>query len=88
MENELISHRLQGDILRALSVFHPYAPTGKQYFNCFGERDEFQMVINVMSLVAKGLVSRRAVIDVKGCATLSLCHLKLTQKGFSYALTH
>lgn len=88
MENELISHRLQGDILRALSVFHPYAPTGKQYFNCFGERDEFQMVINVMSLVAKGLVSRRAVIDVKGRATLSLCHLKLTHKGFSYALTH
>ncbi|NJD84707.1 hypothetical protein [Candidatus Erwinia dacicola] len=65
MENKLISHRLQGDILRALSVFHPYAPTGKQYFNCFSERDEFQMVINIMSLLAKGLVSRRAVIDVK-----------------------
>ncbi|RAP70462.1 hypothetical protein WKI72_02755 [Candidatus Erwinia dacicola] len=62
MENKFISYRLQGDILRALFVFHPYAPTGKQYFNCFGERDEFQMMINIMSLVAKGLVSRRAVI--------------------------
>lgn len=88
MENELDSHRLQGDILRALSVFHPYALTGRQYFNCFGEHDEFQMVISVMSLVAKGLVSRRAVVDVNGCATLSLCHLKLTKKGFSHALTH
>lgn len=89
MQN-LLSPRLQQDILQALSVFHPYAPTGKQYFNCFGERDEFQMLINIMSLVVKGLVSRRAVTRGKGCVALSLSlrHLRLTRKGFSHALTH
>jgi hypothetical protein len=87
MVSKLISHTLQGDILRVLSVFHPYAPTGKQYFNCFAENNELQMLVNIMMLIEKGLVSRRAIKVVNGHATLYLCHVKLTKKGLSKMLT-
>lgn len=88
MKGNLISYRLQADILKVLSVFHPHALTGEEYSDCFGDNDEYQILQNVISLISRGLISCRAVTVKNGETTLKLCHLRLTGKGINYAAKH
>lgn len=87
MAHDFISQQLQSDIIRALLIFYPYAPTGKQYFNCFGDRDASGMLMSIISLKEKGYIPPEAVAETRENSTLLLCHLRLTPKGFSHALT-
>ncbi len=47
MTDFILSLKLQKDIIKALSLFQPYAMTARQYMSCFGDVDEFVIIANV-----------------------------------------
>lgn len=77
MDN-LLSVQLQRDILRVLMVFQPYYMTASQYFDCFGDCDEFRMLANVEALISQGLINESATHVCDGEKFISLGQLKLT----------
>lgn len=86
MQDNILSPRLQHDILKALSVFHPYPPSGRQYYSCFSDVSEFQMTANITILIERQLVSDLALKKEGEKIKLRLSHLLLTQEGFDYAV--
>ncbi|THD43914.1 hypothetical protein ERD95_19650 [Enterobacteriaceae bacterium ML5] len=77
MNSNLLSEDLQKYILNALSIFHPDSMTARQYFDWFGDCDEFTILANVEALIRKGLVDKQAIRTCDGERFLSLGHLKL-----------
>lgn len=47
MSNFLLSMKLQNDLVKALSVFHPEVMTAQQYMNCFDGVAEFVILSNI-----------------------------------------
>lgn len=76
--NNLLSVQLQRDILNALLIFQPHHMTASQYFDCFGDCDEFRMLANVDALISQGLVNENAIHVCDGEKFISLGQLKLT----------
>lgn len=76
LSNNILSEKLQKDILNALSIFHPQPMPVGQYLDCFGDYDEFQMIANVEALISKGLIHENAIHRHDGQGFLSLSQLK------------
>ncbi|EOZ4640582.1 hypothetical protein ACQRKX_003564 [Enterobacter cloacae] len=87
MQNDVLSARLQHDILKALSVFHPHPPSGRQYYSCFADVSEFQMTENISVLIKRRMISRLAIKKHGEDVNLRLAYLRLTQYGFDYAIS-
>ncbi|QXA48972.1 hypothetical protein I6L58_20135 [Enterobacter cancerogenus] len=85
--NKLLSLELQKDILDALLVFHPHRMTADQYFECFGDCDEFQMLANVDALIGQGLIDDTAIHVCDGEKFISLGQLKLSKIALQKART-
>lgn len=83
--NNLLSAKLQRDILDALSTFHPHHMTASQYFDCFGDCDEFRMLANVEALINQGLINENAIHICDGEKFISLGHLKLSEIALKQA---
>ncbi|MCW0974185.1 hypothetical protein [Pantoea sp. JV6] len=85
MSSKLLSIKLQKDILRALSIFHPHPMTTRQYLSCFDDVDEFRMLANIEELIRQGLVHQEALRCCDGEQFLCLGRLKLESKGYDLA---
>lgn len=85
MGDKILSLRIQKDILRALSVFHPKAMTAKQYLSCFGDIDGLVMMMNVNELIRRGLVHQEAIRYCEEEPFLCLGKLKLLPEGYGMA---
>ncbi|WP_191938354.1 hypothetical protein IFU37_014660 [Pantoea agglomerans] len=85
MSNKLLSVKLQKDILRALSIFHPHPMTTRQYLSCFDDVDELRMLANIEELIRQGLVHQEALRCCEGEQFLCLGRLKLESKGYDLA---
>lgn len=48
-----------------------------QYFNCFGDCDDFRMIVNVKALISKRLIHENAIHSNGGKSFLSLSRLRL-----------
>lgn len=77
MQEKLLSNNLQEDIINALAIYSPMPMSAEQYFDCFGEHDELQMVINIEALIERQLICRKAIHIYDGEKFIHLRGLKL-----------
>lgn len=85
MGDKLLSVKLQKDILRALSIFHPRPMTAKQYLSCFDDVNEFVMLINISELIRRDLIHPEAIRYCDDEPFLCVGRLRLQAKGLEVA---
>ncbi|OAD98022.1 hypothetical protein [Pantoea sp. OXWO6B1] len=61
MKRNLISEKIQREILIALAKAYPDPITGRQYFSAFGMYSEYILNENIDALIQGGLVSKTAI---------------------------